>query len=164
MPHIDATYRTIARRKARLIEGYSMGGFGAGHLGFKYPELFGAVVVDAGALIGDRALNGPNISPIFQGAFGGDRERFLAEHPMQLASKNADQIRCKQHIRIGCGGDDNLLPRNLELHELLTQLNIEHQYEVVEGVAHNAGDCYAKLGSKRFELHRRVFESLANSQ
>ena len=51
IPHVDATYRTIARREGRVIEGYSMGGYGAGHLGFKYPELFGTVVINAGALI-----------------------------------------------------------------------------------------------------------------
>jgi endo-1,4-beta-xylanase len=162
IPHIDATYRTIAKREGRLIEGYSMGGFGAAHLGFKYPELFGAVVIDAGALIVE--MGGPNLVAIFEGGFGSDKERFLAEHPTQLVTKNADQIRGQQHIRIGCGGDDGLLPRNRELHELLTKLKIEHQYEVVEGVAHNAGEYYAKLGFKGFELHRQVFESLAKAQ
>ncbi len=34
IPHIDATYRTISVRVGRAIEGQSMGGFGAAHLGF----------------------------------------------------------------------------------------------------------------------------------
>ncbi|MCI0540314.1 MAG: hypothetical protein L0Z50_34355 [Verrucomicrobiales bacterium] len=38
VPHMDATFRTIARREGRLIEGFSMGGYGAARLGFKYPE------------------------------------------------------------------------------------------------------------------------------
>jgi enterochelin esterase-like enzyme len=164
VPHIDTTYRTIAKREGRLIEGYSMGGYGAGHLGFKYPELFGAVVIDAGALIGEMAINGPNLAPIFEGAWGGEKDRFWAEHPTTLATKNADLIRGKQRIRIGCGGDDNLLARNRELHELLTKLNIEHRYEVVEGVAHNAGEYYRKLGNKDFELHRQAFEALADGK
>ncbi len=164
IPHIDQTYRTIAKREGRLIEGYSMGGYGAGHLGFKYPELFGTVVIDAGALIGETAINGPNIGPIFQGAWGGDKDRFWAEHPTTLATKNAEQIRGKQRIRIGCGGDDNLLARNRELHELLTKLNIDHQYEVVEGVAHNAGGYYRKLGNTGFELHRQAIEAAADGK
>jgi S-formylglutathione hydrolase FrmB len=41
IPHIDATYRTIAAREARGVNGFSMGGFGAAHLGFKYPDVFG---------------------------------------------------------------------------------------------------------------------------
>ena len=51
IPHIDKTYRTITRREMRAVEGYSMGGYGAAHLGFKYPDLFGIVGVMAGALI-----------------------------------------------------------------------------------------------------------------
>jgi endo-1,4-beta-xylanase len=45
IPHIDSTYRTIATRRYRAAEGFSMGGFGAAHLGFKYPEIFGAVAM-----------------------------------------------------------------------------------------------------------------------
>lgn len=160
IPHVDRTYRTIARREGRVIQGYSMGGFGAGHLGFKYPELFGAVFVDAGALIKENALNGPNLSEIMKDAFAGDKERFLAEHPLRLVEKNADRIRGKMTIRIGVGGDDNLLPRNKELHELLEQLKIEHEYEVVPGVGHNSAEYYKKLEAKCLEVHRKVFESL----
>lgn len=43
IPHIDATYRTMKSREARAIEGFSMGGHAAMRLGFKYPELFGAI-------------------------------------------------------------------------------------------------------------------------
>ena len=50
VPHVDQTYRTLATRAGRVIEGFSMGGFGAGHLGFKYPELVGTVVINSGAL------------------------------------------------------------------------------------------------------------------
>jgi enterochelin esterase-like enzyme len=41
--HIDATRRTIATREGRLLDGFSMGGYGAARLGFKYPEVFRAV-------------------------------------------------------------------------------------------------------------------------
>jgi S-formylglutathione hydrolase FrmB len=41
----------MTRRDSRAIEGYSMGGFGAAHFGFKYPDLFGAVSIMAGALL-----------------------------------------------------------------------------------------------------------------
>jgi endo-1,4-beta-xylanase len=156
IPHIDQTYRTLARREGRVIQGYSMGGFGAGHLGFKYPEVFGTVCVDAGALLPETAVNGPNLAPIFKG----DKERFRAEHPTQLVEKNADKIRGRMNIRIGVGQDDNLLPRNKELHELLEKLQIDHQYEVVPGVGHNGRDYYKKLDAKCLELHRKVFGSL----
>ena len=47
IPHIDATYRTIATREGRAIEGHSMGGFGALHNGFNNPDLFIAVTGNA---------------------------------------------------------------------------------------------------------------------
>jgi enterochelin esterase-like enzyme len=44
VPHIDATYRTLARRESRGIEGTSLGGYGAAlHLGMTYPDLFGTI-------------------------------------------------------------------------------------------------------------------------
>ena len=52
IPHVDATYRTVASREGRAVEGFSMGGFGAAHFGFKYPEVFGVVSIEAPALLG----------------------------------------------------------------------------------------------------------------
>jgi enterochelin esterase-like enzyme len=82
------------------------------------------------------------------------------DQPGQLARKNADTLRKQTRIRIGCGSLDDLLPKNHELHELLQQLGIEHQYEVVPDVAHNASLYYQKLGTKVFEFHRKSLEAL----
>ena len=156
IPHVDETYRTITNRGSRVIEGYSMGGYGAAHLGLKYPELFGTVVVNAGALIDPSLVNIPQNGPMY-GVFGNDNERRIAEHPLTLARKNADKLRNQTHIRIGCGSLDNLLPRTQELHELLTQLGVPH--EVVPDVAHNSQLYYQKLGTKVFEFHRKSLET-----
>ena len=154
IPHVDSSYRTITYREGRIIEGYSMGGYGAGHLGFKYPELFGTVVINAGALIDPSPANIQQTGPMF-GVFSKDNERRVAEHPQTLARKNVDQIRNKTNIRIGCGSLDSLLPRNQDLHELLTQLGVPHEYVVVPDVAHNSQLYYQKLGTKVFEFHRK---------
>ena len=42
IPHIDKTYRTIAERKGRMLEGYSQGGRGTLRTAFRHPELFAA--------------------------------------------------------------------------------------------------------------------------
>lgn len=157
IPHIDQTYRTVAKREGRAIQGFSMGGYGSAHLGLKYPELFGTVVVDAGALL-DPAAQSPT-GPM-QGVFGDDRERRVAEHPNTLARKNADRLRGQTHIRIGVGSEDSLLSRNESLHDVLTQLKIDHQYEVVPGVGHESGKYYRLLGAKGFDIHRKAFEAI----
>jgi endo-1,4-beta-xylanase len=159
IPHVDQTYRTIARREGRVIEGYSMGGYGAGHLGFKYPELFSAVVVNAGALLDPDVERVPEDGPMHY-VFGDDRQQRMDEHPEHLARKNADELRGQTHIRIGCGTADYLLPRNRSLDKLLTQLKIEHEYEEVPGVPHSSARYYEKLGPKALEFHRKIFESL----
>ena len=40
IPHIDTEYRTPAVRSGRVVQGFSMGGFGAATSAVKYPELF----------------------------------------------------------------------------------------------------------------------------
>jgi endo-1,4-beta-xylanase len=151
IPHVDATYRTLGTREGRVVEGYSMGGYGAAHLGFKYPELFGTVVINAGALIDPTPTNLPKEGAMFS-VFGNDNERRVAEHPLTLARKNADRLR-STHIRIGCGSLDGLLPRNQELHDLLTQLGIEHEFQIVPDVAHDSPKYYRLLGTKAFAFH-----------
>jgi endo-1,4-beta-xylanase len=158
IPHVDQTYRTSAKRESRVIEGYSMGGYGAGHLGFKYPELFGTVVINAGGLKDPSKMNIPEDEPMF-GVFVADNARRVAEHPRELARKNADKLRANTNVRIGCGSLDNLLTGNQDLHELLTQLGIQHEYEVVPDVVHNSGIYYRKLGTKVFEFHRKCLQA-----
>ena len=53
IPHIDGTYRTIAQKEGRGIEGHSMGGYGALHLGLEYPNLFGAISAVAPSILRD---------------------------------------------------------------------------------------------------------------
>jgi endo-1,4-beta-xylanase len=156
IPHIDQTYRTVASREGRIIEGFSMGGFGAAHLGFKYPQLFGTVVINAGALI-DPAGN------LLAQIFGGDAQKAAAEHPMQLARKNADKLRGQTHIRIGCGELDNLLVRNKALHEELEELHIPHDYQIVPDVAHESVRYYQLLGPKVFEFHKQSLGSFSKA-
>ncbi len=82
------------------------------------------------------------------------KARRIAEHPLTLAKQNADRLRAT-HIRIGCGSLDGLLPRNAELHDLLTGLHIEHDYEIVPDVAHESPLYYRKLGTKVYDFHAK---------
>ncbi|MDE0349853.1 MAG: alpha/beta hydrolase-fold protein, partial [Gammaproteobacteria bacterium] len=40
IPHIDRTYRTVAQRAGRALQGFSQGGRGTTRIMFRYPELF----------------------------------------------------------------------------------------------------------------------------
>ena len=155
IPHVDKTYRTIARREDRAIEGYSMGSYGAAHLGFKYPELFGIVTINAGALIKPRAAVQP---AVFEKMFGSSEEYVMANDPTVLLRKNADAIRGKTFIRVAVGDQDNLMVLNKALHDSLTELNIEHDWEIVPGVAHNPPLFYRTLGERAMVNYQKALK------
>ncbi|MDO8544106.1 MAG: hypothetical protein Q7S40_27000 [Opitutaceae bacterium] len=135
----------------------TMGGYGAAHLGFKYPELFGTVVINAGALIDPNPTNLAKDGPMF-GVFGTDTARRVSEHPFTLVRKNATRLRAT-HIRIGCGSEDGLLALNRQLHTLLTELGLEHAFEIVPGVAHEPPRYFRELGTKVYAFHARSLQS-----
>ncbi|MDR0353702.1 MAG: hypothetical protein LBI02_10305, partial [Opitutaceae bacterium] len=159
IPHIDATWRTIAAREGRAIEGFSMGGFGAAHLGFKHPGLFGAVSMIDAALIDAATLENRHTA-IFQHVFGGDADRFRAAHPLALAEKNAAQIRDRIRIRQVCGP---LVRPNRALHEKLAALGIAHEFRVLAGAPHNQQVFYERLGDDNWLFYQRAFAATAPS-
>ncbi|GAA4467159.1 hypothetical protein GCM10023170_079140 [Phytohabitans houttuyneae] len=73
--HVDATYRTAAHRGARLVGGYSMGGYGALRYALAHQDLF------ANALVLSPAVYNPlppaDSSAREFGAFGQGGERFV---------------------------------------------------------------------------------------
>jgi acetyl esterase/lipase len=164
IPHVDATYRTIAAREGRCIEGQSMGGFGAAHLGFKYPDLFGTISISAGALIDFSAASprdDTRRSRVFRTVWGGDAERFQADNPSTLARANADRIRGRTLVRSFCGDLDSLLPLNDRFHELLQELRIEHEYTIVPGAAHPYDEKIERLGLPHFGFFHQAFAGVA---
>jgi S-formylglutathione hydrolase FrmB len=48
--HVDANYRTIARREGRALTGLSMGGYGSITMGLRHPEMFVSIGTTSGAL------------------------------------------------------------------------------------------------------------------
>lgn len=157
IPHIDATYRTIATREGRAIEGFSMGGAGAPKIGFKHPELFGAVGVISGALHDLESYRSRGTA--FQEIYGGSVEYFEANDPWSVLRRNAGSLRGRTLVRVAVGDRDDLLDKNTAYHELLAQLGIDHEFDVVPGAAHNPGQVYDGLGDKTWAFYARAFGS-----
>ena len=61
IPHIDSTYRTIADRAGRGMDGFSLGGYTSVMLAIKYPQLFSSVGSYDGSHM-FRDLNDPRLS------------------------------------------------------------------------------------------------------
>ncbi len=154
IPHVDQTYRTLAKREARMIEGFSMGGYGAGHLGFKYPELFGSVSLIDAAVVDLRTMRKRH-AELFQRVFDGKEELFEAAHPSILAEKNASALKGRTVIRQAVGA---LAGPNEVLHEKLAKLGLAHDYVVLDGVGHNVNAIYEQLGEKNWDYYLRAFK------
>jgi endo-1,4-beta-xylanase len=166
IPHIDATYRTIASRDARALDGFSMGGFGAAHLGFKYPELFGVVSIEAPPLLGPeltQPLPSRAWSRLFPTAMGGDLDYFRANDPFALIPKNAHALRGHSVIRIVTHVEDEnwLAPQCEKLHRLLMEHTIPHQFFYLSNVkSHNRGQVLDSLGDSGLLFFGSAFDVL----
>ncbi len=138
IPHIDATYRTIPKREARVLEGLSMGGFGVFHLGFKYPEMFGMI---------SGMCNGINASgQSFRGGTAAPQTGpALAANPHTLAEQNLSQIKGRTPIRIIIGTEDMTWNGNEEFHGFLNKLGLNHEYVVLPNVSHGYKEYYQHL-------------------
>lgn len=160
IPHIDATYRTITRREGRAIEGFSMGGFGAAHLGFKHPELFGAVSMIDAALVSLDTMQTRH-ADIFASVFDRKADTFTAAHPVTLAEKNASVLKTGTFIRQVAGP---LRQPNEVLHEKLTFLGIPHDYDYISDVPHSPKVIYHRLGDAYWAFYRKAFAPASDTK
>ncbi len=165
IPHVDATFRTIASRRGRAVEGFSMGGYGAARLGFRYPEQFRAIsMLAAGPLQPDFPAVGPRTTiaqrlKVFREVYGGDPDYFLAQSPWALAEKNADRLRRDTIIRMVIGDRDETLEINRRFHAHLTHLRIPHAFIVLPGVDHDPRKLLRTLGDRSWSFYRAAFGS-----
>jgi acetyl esterase/lipase len=165
IPHIDASYRTIATRQGRAIEGHSMGGFGALHVGFNNPDLFTAVTGNApGGATLDIPQGDPRSGRIdaFSIVYGNDRNYYVAMAPTTLAAKNVTKVR-EQSIRIICGTEDDLFAGAQFVHDELTKLGITHEWLPVPGSPHNHDQLLQYQTFDTMAFYGKVFGKAARS-
>ncbi len=134
IPLIDSSYRTIAARHGRCIEGHSMGGRGATLLAMKYPEMFCSMFNQAGNVGRMAELYDPTRTNKFPYTMlGPDKARYADNDPFELLKKNLDHIRGKMRIMIMCGTTDiSHLPSVREYHQALVEADVDHTYIEVD--------------------------------
>ena len=158
VPHVDGAYRTIASRDGRAVDGFSMGGFGAAHLGFKYPETFGVISIMAPPLLGPELkqhLPAQAWSRLFPLAMNNDLEYFRANDPFTLAEKNADALRDRTVIRIVAHWENEqwLYPQCENLHQALVKNLVQHEFYFLTNVkGHNREQCLNTMGDAAFDF------------
>jgi S-formylglutathione hydrolase FrmB len=156
VPYVDGAYRTIRRREARAVEGFSMGGFGALHLGLKHPNVFGSISA-LGAAAREPAAMACERPQALEHVFGGDAQRYRRECPHGLLQLGVEGLRGRTPVRLIVGADDPLAACNRQLHRMLRRLRVEHSFEVPPGVGHSDEAIYRALGDRAFQFYSRVF-------
>ena len=154
IPHIDATFRTIATVAGRSLEGMSMGANGALKLAFKYPESFHSVVAYAGSYK-RLPLDGyfPGIAQEQQAWIAKLQQWWSADDDVfELAHKNSARLG-DLRIRFVVGSEDIAMGDSEALHPWLTARGIPHEYEILLGVAHDGRAYYRRSGLNGFRFH-----------
>ncbi|MEQ8904026.1 alpha/beta hydrolase-fold protein [Ekhidna sp.] len=159
VPHIDTTFRTINSPKGRILEGGSMGGYGAARFGFKYPNLFGAIsMLNPGPL---QEVLIPKEAPLagevkaqatLDRVYGGDIDYFRTNSPWVLAEQNVDAIRNQVKIRMILGEMDPSLSNNQQFSQHLMELKIPHTMTLVPNAGHSPKEMFTNLGESYWEF------------
>lgn len=155
IPYIDAEFRTVASRKGRCIEGFSMGGRGSTRLAMKYPEMFCSLFCQAG--------NVPHLLETYDSLsdadratslLGPDRASWKADDVYSVTTENVQRIKANVRIQIACGTkDDGHLKTIREFHQHLLDLGIDHTYIELEDLGHKRNLMMERLGDVWFDYH-----------
>jgi putative tributyrin esterase len=155
--HVDANYRTIAKREGRAINGLSMGGYGALLLGLRHPEMFCSIGSHSGAIgyaAGVRKrIENPEETPDVRRRrqpsekddktigiedFSSQADRYPAGKAFVTVEdcdrydpfKLVLQVPKKElpHIHVDCGTEDRLIQTAREFVQVLQDNTIPHSY------------------------------------
>ena len=165
LPHVDATYRTIAKREGRLLDGFSMGGYGSARLGFKHPELFRAISIVGAGPLQSELKSTPRASrlqaeDLLRRVFGGDQTIFRKASPLNLAERNAKKIAQGSLVRMVIGDKDETFGNNADFHRQLESLGIPHSWTVIPGAGHDPDRVFDSLGNKNWAFYRQAFADI----
>jgi S-formylglutathione hydrolase FrmB len=133
LAHVDATYRTLARREGRGIAGLSMGGYGAVKIALAHPDLFASATSLSGALRFPR-----------EGWEEGEKVFGAGPASEPLRARN-DVLELAMGLRrtrpgwpgpalyLDCGVDDFLYESNARVRSFLREVGVPYEYHEQPG-------------------------------
>jgi len=151
IPHIDETYRTIADRAGRGLEGFSQGGRGTTRIMFKHPDLFCSAAPGGAGHSTEKRISEEN---------GRESENLIftpGYNTYDLARGYAKNPKPSLNILIYVGTKGFNYENNLEYMKFLESLKIRFMMIIVPGVPHSATGIYEKSGVDIMQFHARNF-------
>lgn len=162
LPSIEHQYRIHAGRASRGIAGISMGGYGALHLAFKHPELFGSVSAHSAALIEkppavtSASLQQNYLSRIIGDVFGSPLDRAFWERNDPLTLARSGHL-AGLRIYFDCGAEDDygFEAGAAALHKVLVARGIAHEFHIYSGG--HRWDYFAEHLPASLQFHAKAF-------
>ena len=140
--YVRKTFHLAMTKEDTYLMGYSMGGFGALHTAFAYPETFGKTAALSSALIHNEVAKmkegeGNEVAnyDYYRMCFGDPAK--LAEsdnNPEYLLKKQLAAGKKIPEIFMACGTEDFLLEPNRAFHKFLEEQKVEHVYMESKGI------------------------------
>jgi enterochelin esterase-like enzyme len=163
MPYIDHTFRTLATREGRIIEGFSMGGFGAARLGFNHPHLFAAVSLLGAGPLQAELTETPRAGPrerdrLLATVYGGDMAYYRLQSPWHIVAQNAEKLRAGLLIRQVVGDRDETFGFNREFQQHLESLEIPLSFHQLPDVPHDPNLVLNALGEDNWKFYRSALK------
>ncbi len=158
IPYLDANYRTVADRSRRVIQGFSMGGFGAAKFATKFPDTFGACVIYDGAMLTWPQVQQRHATQAAE-IFNSSAATFDLYSPWYWLTQNAATLRVALPFRDSVGA---LLDNNRAWRDALVAQSIAPAY-VETGCAHTLGCLLDTQGSNSWAFIAAAFASATDS-
>lgn len=153
IPHVDKTFRTNGKRGT---EGFSMGGYGAAHLEFKFSELFSGISSIAPAILPSLA-DEPEERVV--DTFRGDQSYYDLNHPGFLIKEKKDILRTSGVlVRLLSGADDFRLTKAIDnMSVLMDEAGVKHYKGDIPGAGYEYGLILNGLGDEACNFWKDAF-------
>jgi S-formylglutathione hydrolase FrmB len=168
LTEVDANFRTLAQREGRIIEGFSMGGYGAARLGLKHSHLFAGIsMLGAGPMQLDFLDPPPGAAlslelrlQIFEQVWNSNPDVFFTQSPWNIVQQASDQIiESSPKIRLAVGQLDFVVPPNLDFQLHLENLNIVHDFFYPPNVDHSPIQLILSLGTQNWQFYQQALDN-----
>ena len=142
LEYVRSTFRLAMSAKDTYLMGFSMGGFGALHTAFAFPEKFGKVAALSSALIHNEVAKlkegeGNSVAnyDYYRMCFGDPAKlKESNNNPEYLLKKQIAAGRTIPEIFMACGTEDFLIEPNRAFHKFLEEQGIKHTYIESKGI------------------------------
>ncbi|WP_293666768.1 alpha/beta hydrolase-fold protein [uncultured Parabacteroides sp.] len=136
IPYMEKTYRVRSNQESRAITGQSMGGYGSFLYSLHHPDMFCACAPLSAAVFDDSVMDtrkAKSHKDLFNRLFGPGDEHWHKNSVEKILSDWDENKLPNIRYYIDCGDKDGLLDGNFQVHQIMRQKNIKHEFRVRGG-------------------------------